>query len=689
MSDPDPVARSATRHLRLRTAAVVVRLLELLDDAETRGIVHHDDVERRLPFLDRYRDHLDELAGDVGSARDPATFENLAAAGPAEPPPPLIRLADSGIAGDPAVAVDVVVTAALAERDPRFGDLIGLLQAPAAFRRPCIGLLATLLGREPDEIAGAVAALVRAGILDLENPGDPRAEQVVRLPGPVLAVIEGGRPSAPAMEYTTLAEAPAPAGLVLPAEVAERARRAGALMRDGELDVLVLRGRAGTGRRSTLRAVAAGHGRGLLIAAPADGPAGADPLPGSLALLLGAMLAWSVEPGIGQLAVVHRPPGAGPVGVAIGRHGAVSVTDGDRAAVIDLPMPDAGQRRRFWTAAGLAADAPVLATVSDRYVLSGGTIGRVAAQAGAIARIDGRARVTVGDVRQAAQDSGRQRLESLATLLPPLAADFAPVLGGPAAQEYAALLLRSRHREKLGASVAGIAGGQAGRGVRALLSGPSGTGKTMAARALGVALELDVYRADLAALVDKYIGETERRLDELFTRAEDLDVVLLIDEGDALMTRRTEVRSSNDRYANLETDYLLQRLESYEGIVLITTNAPHLVDTAFQRRLDVTVPFVPPGPDERRRIWRLHLPERHAVTPALLDTLAVRCRLTGGQIRNAAIHAVLLALDAGRTVDDAVLIVAVERELAAAGQTSPLTAGPVPLSPFERAGAAP
>jgi hypothetical protein len=375
--------------------------------------------------------------------------------------------------------------------------------------------------------------------------------------------------------------------------------------------------------------------------------------------------------------------------VATGRHGAVAVLGGDRCVVIDLPVPDPGRRRRFWEAAGLPADETVLETVSSRYAVSGGTIRRIAAQAAAVARVDGREQVEARDVRQAAQDQGRQRLESLATLLPSLDRRFALVLAGATAREYDALVLRTRHREALGAAVDSAGGALLTRGLRALLSGPSGTGKTLAARALGARLDLDVYRADLAALVDKYIGETERRLDELFTRAEELDVVLLLDEGDALMTRRTDVRTSTDRYANLETDFLLQRLETYEGIVAVTTNAPHLIDPAFRRRFDVTVPFVAPGPAERTRIWTLHLPRRHAVTAPTLETVATRCRLTGGQIRNAAVHAALLALDAGGLVDDAALIAAVERELVAAGRSSPLRPVSMPASPYERATAAP
>src|SRR5207302_3530655 len=142
----------------------------------------------------------------------------------------------------------------------------------------------------------------------------------------------------------------------------------------------------------------------------------------------------------------------------------------------------------------------------------------------------------------------------------------------------------------------------------ALFSGPSGTGKTLAARLLAAALQMDLYRLDLSAVVNKYIGETEKNLNQLFARAEELDVILLLDEGDALLTQRTSVQTSNDRYANLETNFLLQRLESFEGILIVTTNAGQRIDTAFQRRMDVVIPFQAPDVAERWSIWRLHLP---------------------------------------------------------------------------------
>jgi len=139
-------------------------------------------------------------------------------------------------------------------------------------------------------------------------------------------------------------------------------------------------------------------------------------------------------------------------------------------------------------------------------------------------------------------------------------------------------------------------GVDAHRGVRALFAGASGTGKNLAARILAAVLGMDLYRVDLAAVVNGYIGETERNLHQVLSRAEALDVVLLLDGGDALLGSRTEVKSANDRDANLETNYLLRRLEHYQGIVLVTTNLGDNIDQAFQRRMDVVVPFFAPQP---------------------------------------------------------------------------------------------
>ena len=218
-------------------------------------------------------------------------------------------------------------------------------------------------------------------------------------------------------------------------------------------------------------------------------------------------------------------------------------------------------------------------------------------------------------------------------------------------RELSNLESRCRFREHLHTTVGVALSTQLNAGVRALFTGPSGTGKTLAARLLASVLQKDLYRLDLSSVVNKYIGETEKSLNQIFARAEELDVILLLDEGDALLTRRTNVQTSNDRYANLETNYLLQRLESFEGILIVTTNAGERIDSAFQRRMDVVVEFRPPEAAERWAIWQLHLPAKHAIDPSFLREVVGRCTLTGGQICNAVLHASLLGLNDGG-IDD-------------------------------------
>jgi SpoVK/Ycf46/Vps4 family AAA+-type ATPase len=245
------------------------------------------------------------------------------------------------------------------------------------------------------------------------------------------------------------------------------------------------------------------------------------------------------------------------------------------------------------------------------------------------------------------------------------------VLGPGASTELSTLLARCRRREQLAASD-GAWRGTVNRGVRALFKGPSGTGKTLTARHLGAQLNLDVYRLDLAAVVNKYIGETERNLDQVLARAEELDVLLLLDEGDALMTRRTEVGNANDRYANLETNFLLQRLETFDGIVIITTNAGNRIDPAFLRRIDVTIDFALPDADQRLQLWNSHMPAEHNISAAVLDDVARRCALTGGQIHSASLHARLLSLERATPVHNDDLLHALSREYRRIGASFPL-----------------
>jgi ATP-dependent Clp protease ATP-binding subunit ClpA len=190
-----------------------------------------------------------------------------------------------------------------------------------------------------------------------------------------------------------------------------------------------------------------------------------------------------------------------------------------------------------------------------------------------------------------------------------------------------------------------------GLGTSALFSGPPGTGKTMVAALIAKELGLELYQVDMAKITSKYIGETERNLAALFDAAEAGHAVLLFDEADSLFGKRTEVKSSNDRYANLETNYLLQRLESFTGICLLTTNHESSIDPAFQRRLSLHVRFELPEVEERAALWQAMLPALAPVSEQLdFMWLARKFAMSGGYIRNATLRAAFLAADEGTEI---------------------------------------
>ncbi len=235
----------------------------------------------------------------------------------------------------------------------------------------------------------------------------------------------------------------------------------------------------------------------------------------------------------------------------------------------------------------------------------------------------------------------------------------------------------------------GIGGrARAPRGLACLFHGPPGTGKTLAAQVIASELGLDLYRVDLAQVVDKYIGETEKRLDLLFREAEAAGVVLFFDEADALFTQRTEVREARDRYANLETGFLLQRLEDHRGLTILASNLQRNLDSAFQRRLGVIVELPAPSPVERLRIWEKLLPLPGQRDPDIdLELIARRVALAGGDIRNAVFAAILLADRAGELLAMRHVALAIRREMSKAGRLfDPTELGPSPEPSAQRAG---
>lgn len=200
-----------------------------------------------------------------------------------------------------------------------------------------------------------------------------------------------------------------------------------------------------------------------------------------------------------------------------------------------------------------------------------------------------------------------------------------------------------------------------GQGISALFYGPSGTGKTMAASVVAHELQLDLYRIDLSQVINKYIGETEKNLARVFDAAEDSGAILLFDEADSLFAKRTEVKNSYDRNANMETSYLLQRMESYSGIAVLTTNLKKEIDTAFMRRIRFAIQFPFPDSNTRKQIWQRMFPEQTPLENIDISRLA-RLDIAGGNIRNIALNAAFLAADNNESVKMSHMAKAARRE---------------------------
>lgn len=214
------------------------------------------------------------------------------------------------------------------------------------------------------------------------------------------------------------------------------------------------------------------------------------------------------------------------------------------------------------------------------------------------------------------------------------------------------------------------------KGVCALFAGASGTGKTMAAEIISGELGLDLYKIDLATVVSKYIGETEKNLERIFTTAETANAVLFFDEADALFGKRSDVRDAHDRYANIEIAYLLQRMEEYDGVAILATNLRQNVDNAFLRRLHFIVEFPMPDEAHRARMWREFLPAEAPVDEIDFEFLAREFRLSGGNIRNIVVSAAYLASANGGRIGMAHLMCAARREHQKIGRVfSPTDAG--------------
>lgn len=555
----------------------------------------------------------------------------------------------------------VFMLVGLVEEDSRFGTLFAELQEPLPHRRPTLELVGQVMGDTGNPVGTVAWELCRElfarGYLIAVDTQTPRAEWVLRVPPLLWDAGRGGRERFSAGwctlhnddVLTAIDELLYPPEFImrlarLPSVVVRPGDTAGA----GKVRTLVLRSLLGCDLPELVGSVASTLRRTVIsIEGDYVHSTEVQSLLGPLATLTHAVPFLSYDLAPGETVVSPPLPGySGLVVIALGMEG--GITDDSGHGTITLNVPDLNRtlRQQLWSQNLKPSEE--LDIIADRFHLGSAYIRHAAAIANTQAALDGRMHVTLNDVRQATGTLGRQLLDNLATQLDASGNWERLICGQTTGTKLFELERRCRNRERLLEHLGPGFQRNANRGVRALFTGASGTGKTYAARILAAELGMDLYRVDLASVINKYIGETEKNLHRVLARAEALDVVLLLDEGDALLGGRTEVRSSNDRYANLETNYLLQRLENYQGIVVVTTNLGDNIDSAFQRRMDVVVPFKMPSAEQRWRILELHLPEDHEVPVEMLDKVAAACHFSGGQLRNAVLHASLLALDEGR-----------------------------------------
>jgi hypothetical protein len=263
----------------------------------------------------------------------------------------------------------------------------------------------------------------------------------------------------------------------------------------------------------------------------------------------------------------------------------------------------------------------------------------------------------------ACRKQARPHLDELAQRIPPNATWEDLVLPPAQAEMLREIAAHLRQRATVYQTWGFAAKNTRGLGISALFAGGSGTGKTLAAEVLAQELHLDLYRIDLSSVVSKYIGETEKNLRRVFDAAEESGVILLFDEADALFGKRSEVKDSHDRYANIEVSYLLQRMESYPGLAIMTTNLKSSIDTAFLRRIRFVVQFPFPDATQRAEIWRRVYPV-NTPTDGLDTKKLAQLSVAGGNIRNIALNAAFLAADADEPVQMKHLLRAARTEYA-------------------------
>nr|WP_052741184.1 ATP-binding protein [Mycobacterium sp. UM_NZ2] len=595
------------------------------------------------------------------------------------------------------IDVDILVLAAVAELAPELGRAIAWLHDDRLRTQPTVGLVLRLLGAAPASPwelrpwVGPAGALAQAGLVGFRGDGPLPTWTVAAPPGVVDALLGLPRPSAIA-DGVTLSRRPAELArsAALDADVLDHPLAA--LYDCGDCDVVLqLDGPPGA-TLAVAGAVAASLARPMLrVRTPELGGAHETREPAALAVIREAVLTGAVVVleeaevladaaafALRQAVMPILTRAHTPIVVCAAEPFDLSAVAPEVRVVREsVGIPNVERRTAIWhqrlAAASLIADGADVADVAATFRLEPDAIASAADTAAARCRLatggePGRTRaVRRADLRAAAREASHHRLDTLARRIEATATWDDIVLPDATVGQLREIAAAVRHRSRV-LDEWGFGRSTRGRGLAVLFAGPSGTGKTMAAEVLAGHLGLDLFSVDLASVVSKYVGETEKNLGRIFDEAETSNAILFFDEAEALFGKRSEVRDAHDRYANIEVAYLLQRMEAYEGLAVLATNLADHLDAAFARRLAHVVAFPTPDLTLRTRIWRLAFPRSAPVGDIDVEFLAERFEVTGAAVVAAARHAALLAADSGQRIAMRHVVIALARELQKEGR---------------------
>lgn len=559
-----------------------------------------------------------------------------------------------------------VALAACIEEDPRTAQAVAFLQTPGSgSQRPSVGLCAhafadvTPPGIHPMHglIAGSAA---QTGLLARSGEDLPLSTQSLSVPMPIFLAL---RAQDPLLAGTSIGLAPT-ADVILPASTIEQAERQAHALSSTAFGGLCIRSTAEAEARAVAALIAQSLGKRPMFI-EGERPSGISPI-----LVLRDLLpVFCFELGPGERKVLPLIPCyLGPILVCCGMEGQIDYAEG-RMLSWTLSVPSVQERYFLWQ--NILKDRELCEKLAKTHRHRPTRIADLAKLSRRHALIEGREDLRTEDVEFALWAGEGQSLGALAQPLFERIEDDALVLSDTVASELSALLARCNARDGLADELGPSSKTRYRPGIKALFVGPSGTGKTLGAGWLATRLGMPLFRVDLANVTSKYIGETEKNLAQLFARAEHADVALLFDEADSMFGKRTEIREANDRFANAQTNYLLQRVEQYDGLVILTSNSKARFDPAFLRRLDTIIEFPLPSPEERRALWIAHLGKQNQLSPKDLNRLAVAADLCGGHIRNVVLAAAVFAHSAARPIAWPDLVKAMSAEYKKLGRTLP------------------